>query len=280
MMEGVDGVDGLRGVDGVDGVDGIDGVEETKVEKEEKGRVELKIVEEIGEEWSIRDIVERRCPRTWEKVFRDARDELAEVDEILNKERLYYPYKKDLFRAFYLTPLSPIRLVLVGQDPYHNLTGTGDPQAIGLSFSVNQNVQIPSSLRNLYRELERTIPGFKSPNHGDLSYWAYQGIFLLNMCLTVRPNKPGSHGELWLGFINKVVNAVCENNPKVIFMLLGRQSQKIKKLLGERVHIVEAPHPSGINTKFPFVGSNAFIQVNDILKKEGLEPLTFYIPSN
>jgi len=189
----------------------------------------------------------------------DAKAELDDINDILEGEEkingMYFPLKANLFKAFELTLLEKVKVVLIGQDPYHDLIAN-HPRAIGVSFGVSRQANIPPSLRNIYKELQRSVPGF---THGDLTYWAQQCVLLLNMCLTVRPHQPESHGDIWLGFINKVINVICQQNPKCVFMLLGRKAQKIEKMLGERALVLKTSHPSSFSANKGFIGSNIFV---------------------
>ena len=201
----------------------------------------LNILPQLNQSMTIMEIVEVLCPREWENVFKDAKNELKDIDEDLQiqekifanstKMPAYFPLKKDLFRAFILTPLKSVKVVLVGQDPYPTANGN-IPIARGLSFSVSKETKLPSSLRNMFTELNRT--GFRTSGHGDLTCWATQGVLLLNTSLTVKPQEPGSHGKLWYGFIYKVVQAICNQNPNCVFILLGKKAQEFQKLLGDR----------------------------------------------
>jgi len=207
----------------------------------------------------------RRC-YGWRQVFEDASDEIQHAATMLNHLGDYYPPKPCLFRAFELTPLSSVRVVLVGQDPYHG-TSHGIIQATGCSFMTPRGVELPVSLLNIYKELERSIPDFHRPNHGDLSAWARQGVLLLNACLTVKPGQPGSHGDIWSGFIMRVVTAICHVNPRCIFVLWGQKAQRIKSLLTQSVYVLESAHPSGLarRARDPFFGNNHFVRINEIL---------------
>jgi len=187
------------------------------------------IKEPVDQNWSIERITTETPPVTWESVFEDAKHELHDVSLVLDEQEkmygTYYPLKRDIFAAFNYTPLNNVKVVILGQDPYHqsvNINGKTLPRSVGLSFSVRQEDSIPSSLRNIYTELADTVRGFRIPDHGDLREWARQGVLLLNTCLTVRPGQPGSHGDIWLGFINKVFKAIAVTNPYCIFMLWGR----------------------------------------------------------
>lgn len=230
----------------------------------------------IDQTWNIERIAAEAAPRTWEAVFADAKPELHDVSTILDEQEKqygqYYPLKQDIFAAFNYTPLSNVKLVIIGQDPYHqtiNINGQTLPRAVGLSFSVRQEDTIPSSLSNIYSELENTVRGFKRPNHGDLKEWARQGVLLLNTCLTVRPGQPGSHGDIWLGFVSKVFRAIAAVNPYCVYLLWGREAQKLKPMLGERSLILEAAHPSGLSAKRGFFGCNHFNLANDALIRQG-----------
>lgn len=244
----------------------------------------LVIKKNITHSSTIKDIVKNYCPFTWEEVFKNAEPELDDISDILmNDEKIngpFFPLKENIFRAFELTQLNNIKVVIIGQDPYHDTIYNGLPRAIGLAFSVSKDANIPPSLKNIYKELERSIPEFKQPLHGDLSCWTNQGILLLNMCLTVRPHRAGSHGSLWLGFINKVINAICEKNEKCIFLMWGLQAQKIRTMLGDRAIILTANHPSGFSANRgsePFIGCNHFVKINEILKKIGKSEIDWNI---
>ena len=228
----------------------------------------------IGQDWSLERIAREAKPPTWEKVWDDASHELKDVSEILdNQEKTYgqyYPLKRDIFNAFWLTKLSNVKVVILGQDPYHqtiSVNGGTVPRAIGLSFSVRREDAIPSSLKNIYTELANSVRGFVRPDHGDLTEWAEQGVLLLNSCLTVRPGAPGSHGDIWLGFISKVFKAIATINPYCVFLLWGRDAQKVKPMLGERSFILEAAHPSGLSANRGFFGCNHFNEMNKYLMK-------------
>jgi uracil-DNA glycosylase len=230
----------------------------------------------IDQTWSLERIAQERPPRTWEAVFEDAKPELHDISTILDEQERtfgnYYPEKCNIFSAFSYTPLTNVKIVIIGQDPYHQTISHNNrtvPRAVGLSFSVRKGDSIPSSLSNIYTELESTVRGFTKPNHGDLTDWAKQGVLLLNMCLTVRPNQPGSHGDIWLGFMDKVFKAIATVNPYCIYMLWGRQAQKLKPMLGERSIILEAAHPSGFSAKRGFFGCNHFNLSNEYLIKQG-----------
>ncbi len=235
--------------------------------------------DEITNDWSISRIVTERVPNSWENVFKDAELELKDIDEILTEEKRvygqYYPNNKDLFKIFEKCPLQRVKVVILGQDPYYKLSPSGNPQAMGMSFSVSTDTPIPPSLSNIYKELKRSVNGFVVPRHGCLDSWAQQGVFLLNTCLTVRPGNPGSHKEIWLGFIKKVINAIINSNPNTIFVFWGRKAEKMKKMVGERVTIIETSHPSPLSVYRGFRGCDHFNEINKLLVESKMSTINW-----
>ena len=235
----------------------------------------------VDNTWSVLQVARVRPPAGWEAVFKSADAEITDVSEIIETDRKingrFYPDCKNLYRAFELTSLESVKVVIFGQDPYHGCNHDGTPQAQGMSFSVKRGANIPSSLLNIYKELKSTVPGFVPPTHGDLSGWARQGVLLLNSCLTVRPANPGCHKEIWLGFVKKIINAVIDVNPNCIFVLWGRKAQKIRKMLGERATVLEAAHPSGYSAYRGFFGCDHFNQINTILRESGQGPINWNV---
>ena len=238
------------------------------------------VKEEINQSWTIERIAKEFPPRTWESVFKDAEPELEHISLILEQQEkaygMFYPMKKDIFAAFNYTPLQNVKVVIVGQDPYPQTisipksdgTIVSGPRAVGLSFSVRQGDSIPSSLQNIYKEIKNNIRTFETPDHGDLREWTRQGVLLLNMSLTLQPGAPGSHGDVWLGFVNKVFKALALVNPQCIFLLWGKEAQKVKPMLGDRSVVLEAAHPSGFSATRGFFGCNHFNLVNEHLLKQ------------
>lgn len=211
---------------------------------------------------------------SWNQVFEDAIDEFETINEILKEEKRVcgriFPDEENIFKAFALTSLDNVKVVIIGQDPYHQLIkidGKNVPRAQGLSFSVHKDDQIPSSLKNIFIEIHNTVPGFKTPTNGDLTYWCEQGVLLLNTCLTVNPNAAGSHGDIWLGFIDRVIKAITMVNKKCIYLLWGREAQKLEKNIGGKGIVLTAAHPSGLSANRGFFGCDHFNKVNEILTK-------------
>lgn len=181
------------------------------------------------------------------------------------------PPPKLLFNAFNLVPFSRVKVVILGQDPYHNVE-RGIPQAMGLSFSVPQGVTPPPSLKNIFKELKRDL-GLNPPQSGDLSAWARQGVLLLNALLSVELNKPLAHkGFGWEIFTDKVIEILSHKREKLVFMLWGNYARGKRGLIDTHKHfILEAPHPSPLARGF--VGCGHFSKCNEILRQNGIEPI-------
>lgn len=184
-----------------------------------------------------------------------------------------FPDANDIFNAFDFTPLSEVKVVILGQDPYHN-----NGQAHGLSFSVKPEVEIPPSLVNIYQELHDDL-GCSIPNNGYLKKWADQGVLLLNTVLTVRAHNANSHrGIGWEQFTDAAILAVNDVNRPVVFMLWGRPAQSKKALLNNPNHLIlEAPHPSPLSAYRGFFGCRHFSQANAFLEAHGVMPIDWQI---
>ena len=187
--------------------------------------------------------------------------------------RKIFPPADDIFNAFHLTPLSKVKVVIIGQDPYHN-----DGQAHGLCFSVKPDVEIPPSLVNIYKELEDDL-GCYVPNNGYLTKWAEQGVLMLNTVLTVRSHQAASHQNMgWEQFTDAAIRAVNEVDRPVVFLLWGRPAQQKQSLLNNPKHLIlKAPHPSPLSAYRGFFGCKHFSQTNEFLAQNGLEPIDWQI---
>jgi uracil-DNA glycosylase len=184
-----------------------------------------------------------------------------------------YPNAEDIFNAFHFTPLSQVKVVILGQDPYHN-----EGQAHGLCFSVKPNVDIPPSLVNIYQELKTDL-GCYIPDNGYLEKWAKQGVLLLNTVMTVRAHQANSHqGKGWERFTDAVIQAVNAQDRPVVFLLWGRPAQTKKSMLTNPKHLIlEAPHPSPLSAYRGFFGSRHFSQTNEFLSKQSIVPIDWQI---
>lgn len=184
-----------------------------------------------------------------------------------------FPHSEDVFNAFHFTPLNRVKVVIIGQDPYHNVG-----QAHGLCFSVKPGVDIPPSLQNIYKELEDDL-GYPVPNHGCLTKWAEEGVLLLNTVLTVRAHQANSHqGIGWEIFTDRVIEILNEEERPIVFILWGKPAQRKKEMLTNPRHLIlEAPHPSPLSAYRGFFGSKPFSRTNDFLVANGLEPVDWKI---
>ena len=199
--------------------------------------------------------------------------ELYKFIEAEYKNHIIYPKAEDIFNAFHLTPLSEVKVVILGQDPYHN-----EGQAHGLCFSVNPGKELPPSLLNIYQELNEDM-GYYIPNNGYLEKWAREGVLLLNTVLTVRAHQAFSHrGKGWENFTDAVIKAVNEQNRPIVFILWGKPAQSKKRMLTNKKHLIlEAPHPSPLSAYRGFFGSKPFSKTNEFLVSQGLEPIDWQI---
>lgn len=184
------------------------------------------------------------------------------------RESEVYPPANLIFRAFDLTPFDSVKVVILGQDPYH-----GKNQAMGLSFSVPKGVRIPPSLINIYKEIESDL-GIVEPNSGDLTYWARQGVLLLNATLSVSANRPNSHSNFgWQIFSDAVIRILSQKRENLVFMLWGNYAKSKANLIDERRHLVlKAAHPSPL-ARGAFFGSRHFSRCNDYLKSHTISPI-------
>lgn len=197
--------------------------------------------------------------------------------EFVDKEyviKVVYPPKEQIFNAFNHCPINEVKVVILGQDPYH-----GAGQAHGLSFSVNNGVAIPPSLRNIYQELHTDV-GFTKPNHGNLTNWAQQGVLLLNDVLTVEESKPGSHQKMgWEQFTEQVILYLSNQKSDIVFMLWGNYAQKKGKNINTDKHLVlTSGHPSPMSAnQGKWFGNKHFSQANTFLKNKGKQPINWQL---
>lgn len=215
----------------------------------------------------------------WLGTIKDefAKPYYKELYSFVKKEydtHIVYPPADDIFNAFHLTPLSQVKVLILGQDPYHN-----EHQAHGLCFSVlPDQPEIPPSLQNIYKELEEDL-GCYIPNNGYLEKWAKQGVLMLNTVLTVRAHQANSHqGKGWEQFTDAIIHAVNAQDRPVVYLLWGRPAQnKIPMLTNPKHLILKAPHPSPLSAYRGFFGCRHFSQTNEFLKQHGIEPIDWQI---
>lgn len=218
-------------------------------------------------------------PADWAKVLAPEFEkpywsELVKFVEDERKSHKVFPPADEVFSAFQATPFNDVKVVIIGQDPYHD-----DGQAHGMCFSVKPGTQAPPSLVNMYKELRDDL-GCKVPNNGYLMPWAKQGVLLLNAVLTVRAHTPNSHKDKgWEQFTDAAIHAVGARQDPAVFALWGKFAQKKKKLVDAKRHVViEGAHPSPLSAKL-FFGSKPFSKINDALKGLGKSPIDWQIPN-
>lgn len=211
---------------------------------------------------------------SWEKVLSDVfeQDFFQRLVSFVKDEyqtHQVFPPGKEIFNAFQYCPLDSVKVVILGQDPYH-----GPSQAHGLSFSVKPGVPFPPSLLNILKEIKSDI-GSDMPPNGDLTRWADQGVFLLNATLTVRANQAGSHqNKGWETFTDEVIKAINTHRENVVFMLWGAYAQKKADLIDSKKHLIlKAPHPSPLSAHRGFLGCRHFSQANLFFKEKNLESI-------
>ncbi|PAV61666.1 hypothetical protein WR25_00683 [Diploscapter pachys] len=216
-------------------------------------------------------LIEPKWTRVLEKEFDSNNMKNLETRlRALYKEKKIFPPKHEIFTAFHLRPFDRVKVVIIGQDPYH-----GDNQAHGLSFSVKKGITPPPSLKNIYKELSNDHPGFVIPEHGFLEGWAKQGVFMLNAALTVEAHKANSHADFgWHQFTDRVIKLLSEKRKNVVFLLWGRFAQDKGKFIDKSKHcIIKTNHPSPLSAHNGWFGCGCFSQANAFLKSKSIEPI-------
>lgn len=211
---------------------------------------------------------------SWKALLQEEFDKpyFQELTDFVKQEyqtKKVFPLPQDIFKAFDLCPFGNVKVVMLGQDPYH-----GPGQAHGLCFSVNKEMPMPPSLLNIYKEIQSDIGG-AIPPHGNLEHWATQGVFLLNATLSVIAHNAGSHQKKgWETFTDEVIRLISERKEHVVFMLWGAYAQDKAWMIDEKKHLVlKSPHPSPLSAHRGFFGGKHFSKANDYLSAKGLEPI-------
>lgn len=219
--------------------------------------------------------MEKMYDESWAPILKPLfqQDYMKELSAFVQQERQHleiFPPQNLVFNAFRLTPFHEIKVVILGQDPYHNVG-----QAHGLSFSVPSGIAFPPSLRNIFAELATDIPGFQIPNAGDLTKWAKQGVLLLNATLTVRAHQAGSHQKQgWETFTDQIIEKTSAELDGVVFLLWGSYAQKKSVLIDSKKHLIlKSVHPSPLSVYRGFFGSKHFSQANAYLSAKGKKPI-------
>lgn len=189
-------------------------------------------------------------------------------------ENLTYPPKENIFQALELVPFDKVKVVILGQDPYH-----GEGEAMGLAFSVNEGIRIPPSLKNILKELKNEFPEFEMPLNGNLSSWANEGVLLLNTTLTVEKDKANSHSKIgWQIFTDEIIRILNTKDNPIVFLLWGNFAISKKSLIQNPIHLIlESPHPSPLSARRGFFGNNHFRATNEFLEKNGIKPINWFL---
>lgn len=220
--------------------------------------------------------------KTWKDVIGIEKEQpyfqqiLAQVQVARAEGKVVYPPQNEIFNAFKLTEFEQVKVVILGQDPYH-----GPNQAHGLAFSVKPNVPPPPSLVNMYKELATDIEGFRMPNHGYLVPWAEQGVLLLNTVLTVEQGKAHSHANFgWETFTDRVIAALNEQRDNLVFLLWGSHAQKKGQFIDRSKHcVLTAPHPSPLSAHRGFFGCRHFSKTNEYLRRRQIAEINWQLNS-
>ena len=215
---------------------------------------------------------------TWDNLLKEEvnKDYFKTLINYINeeyKEKTIYPKKTEVFNAFKYTDYTNVKVVILGQDPYH-----GPNQAEGLSFSVSNEVIKPPSLKNIFKELESDL-GIPFPEHNSLKPWAKEGVLLLNAVLTVEEHKPASHANKgWETFTDEIIKIINKKDEPVVFILWGNYAREKKKYITNPIHyIIESPHPSPFSARNGFFGSKPFSKTNDFLKRQGIKEINWNV---
>jgi uracil-DNA glycosylase len=217
----------------------------------------------------------------WKAALHEEFDKpyMRQLGDFLRAEKaagkVIFPPGPLIFNALNSTPLQQVRVVIIGQDPYH-----GPDQAHGLCFSVQPGVKTPPSLVNIYKELKRDL-NIDIPNHGNLQYWAEQGVLLLNTSLTVEQGLAGSHAKAgWQTFTDKVIEVVSQQQPRLVFLLWGAHAQSKEQLIDSSKHLIlKSVHPSPLSAHRGFIGNGHFSRCNKFLVQHGLTPIDWRLPA-
>lgn len=215
---------------------------------------------------------------SWDKVLKEMFDskEYQAFFQKIEKEyqnKIIYPKKENIYNALKLTPYENVKVVIVGQDPYH-----GENEAHGLSFSVQKGIKLPPSLKNIYKELLNDL-NIVEPNCGDLTSWAKEGVLLLNSVLTVEKDKPASHAKIgWNKYTDYIIQKINEKETSVVFILWGNFAKTKRELITNPKHLViTSAHPSPFSARNGFFGSKPFSKTNEFLKENNIKPINWQL---
>lgn len=219
----------------------------------------------------------------WQKVITEEQAKpyfhtlSTQIEQARKRNKIIYPAKENLYQAFDLTPFEQVKVVILGQDPYH-----GPNQAHGLAFSVQPGVKAPPSLRNIYKTLAKEYADFTVPDHGDLRSWAKQGVLLLNTVLTVEKGKAHSHAKWgWEIFTDRIIAELNANKSHLVFLLWGTNAQEKGQFIDRQKHcVLTAPHPSPLSARRGFFDCQHFTKANEYLIQHHKTPINWQLPLN
>ena len=219
----------------------------------------------------IYEYLQENVPIGWEDVFKESMVGIKSACKHLKEKNINYgPAPNLVFRAYQLVPPEKVKVVIFGMNPYP----TADV-ANGLCFSSNRNYPVQASLKRIYLEIKNNIPEFVTPQHGDLTAWAQQGVLLLNKSLTVKIGFPKDHLHIWMNLITTTINHLSNNNKNIIWIMWGGDAQKLDDIIGEKGIKLKAAHPSPTNTYGGFLGCGHFKEINRLLTEKGMEPINW-----
>ena len=237
---------------------------------------ENNIEEEIENNNTLLQIIETKSHEEWKPIIKENLDKVSKDIELYYSDSVCYPPKEFIF-TWSEYPISNIKVVIVGQDPYIK-----SGQAHGLSFSVSENIKVPPSLRNVYKAIEKdTGIAVEQQKNGNLLGWSNQGILLLNATLTVKEGKSNSHAKIWKNFTENILKHVAETQKNIVFLLWGNFAQTksiiIEPFVEENEHLIlKDGHPSPLNTKLKFIGTNCFTKTNEFLKLHNRDEIIWH----
>lgn len=215
---------------------------------------------------------------SWDEILKEEYDKeyFKKIAQFINKEykeKIIFPQKSKILRALNLTKYEDVKVVILGQDPYH-----GEGEANGLAFAVSNGIKLPPSLKNIYKELNEDLD-IPIENVGNLECWAKEGVLLLNAVLTVEKDKPASHKNLgWEQFTDAIIKKINEKNTPVVFILWGNFARSKKTLItSSKHHVIESPHPSPFSARNGFFGSKPFSKTNEFLKQTGQKEIDWHV---
>jgi uracil-DNA glycosylase len=234
---------------------------------------DIQVLPLIDQSWTVERIFEEYQPYGWEKLFEECKDEIKDISDYLKEKEdedgSWFPMKKDLLKPFELVTPENVKVVIFGNYPYDKRTTDGEPMADGLAFSTRQ---ISPVLKTIFQEVKNCIPNFEIPLNGSLESWTSNGVLLINRSLTVQPNKANSHGNIWLGFIRKLILFLNEVNQNAVYLLWGQDNKMLKEHISNKNPVLISGYPNAKSFEInqTFEGCKHFKLANEILQKKNI----------